>query len=286
MIPGRLGRLQVGGLIIELPTDPGVAEPEAVERYLRPFATDRDGPPDICLVHRAVEDQARDSVSPETSVVTRRFIGVAPEWIEIESRYDITPGRDGLRVTGPLSTVIDLVGATHIGLAFALPQRSGLLLHASVAVAHGLAFVFPGPSETGKSTAVRGFAGGRVLCDERCLVRRTGDGWIVAAVPMAKEEYSFGRSESVPLGMLVFVAKGAPLAVTTLSPLAAVSRLTAGVVHRRYDAAGAARMIDVQAALVASVPCVELSYRPGEAFGAELVGRIRPEGAAAVRGQS
>jgi hypothetical protein len=55
-----------------------------------------------------------------------------------------------------------VVSAVHLGLAHRLPALGGLLLHASAVRAAGWAFVFPGPTETGK-TIVRLEYPGRVI---------------------------------------------------------------------------------------------------------------------------
>lgn len=82
----------------------------------------------------------------------------------------------------------------ELALAAALPD--GLLLHAGAGVVDGRAWLLPGPSGTGKSTAIRAGRFERVLSDERIIARRRGDRWWAWGTPW----WSSGRQPALDPG--------------------------------------------------------------------------------------
>ena len=86
-------------------------------------------------------------------------------------------------------------------------EEGGVALHGAAVLHRGRAFVFAGPSRSGKSTAVDLSPGTQSLGDDFAVVVPTGVGWAVPALP-------FDNTELAPM---------AP--VGTLFPLAGVWRL-------------------------------------------------------------
>ncbi|MEE2789491.1 MAG: hypothetical protein VX589_19285, partial [Myxococcota bacterium] len=62
-----------------------------------------------------------------------------------------------------------LLALAELAMWWAVENAGGFMLHASAGVRHGLAWIMPGPSGTGKSTAARG-GFERVLSDERVII--------------------------------------------------------------------------------------------------------------------
>jgi hypothetical protein len=292
MTPQGLTRLRIADLIVELPADLDLPDVGILEEHLRPFAWAGQGEAEVVVVQHL--EPARPEVSEPQASACGGF-GPADRIHAPRAtfRVDVTRvmGRPGgeersvlpylcteessrLLVAGPLPDTMAVVSAVHLGLAHHLPRRGGLLLHASAVRASGWSFVFPGPTEAGKTTAAQGFHGGTVLTDERCAVRQVGDRWLAFPVPMWGGKYAPVPAAVVPLAMVVVVRKNAALAATPLSRAVAVSRIAPGIVHNSYDVVRAGRVLGVLAELATEVPVVELAYGLGDSFAEVLAGRL------------
>lgn len=281
MTPEGLTRLKIGGLVVQLPVDLDVADPDLLERQLRPFAWKGLGRPDVVVDHLPAEGRFQPPAGA-FRVDVHRFIGgesnnpaIVPFWL-METSGEIT-------VRGRLDRTLAVIGAVHLGMAHLLPSRDGLLLHASAVQAAGWGFVFPGPSGTGKSTAARSFRGGTVLSDEKCVVRRVRGGWRVHPVPMWSWHYPPLPLKTCRLAMAVMVRKGGPVAVAAMAPTMAMAGIAPAVVHHHYDAARAGRVLDILARLVADVPVIDLAYGLGDEFAERLVSHVPAPGRAGIQ---
>ncbi len=280
MTPKGLSRLRIADLVVEIPEDLGLPDAGTLEEHLRPFAWEGEGRADVVVEAAAGTGASAGTFSVD---VTRVFARPGGEERSVLP-YLCTEERSRLRVAGPLPDTMAVVSAVHVGLAHRLPACGGLLLHASAVRAAGWAFVFPGPAETGKTTAARGFRGGTVLTDERCAVRRARDRWMAYPVPMWGGKYAPVASDVVPLAMVVVVRKNAALAATPMSGAAAISRVAPGIVHNSYDMVRAGRVLGVLTELATEVPVVELAYGLGDSFVEVLAGRLHAGRSAAGAG--
>jgi len=263
--PRGLTRLRIADLIVRLPGDLDLPDADVLETHLRPFAWEGEGAADV-VVERVALPPDEASLPPGSfRIDVNRLPGrpvddpsVRPHWLTERDR--------SMLVRGACRTALEAIAAAHLGLAHALPARDGLMLHASAVNAAGWAFVFPGVAEAGKSTAASRFAGGTILTDERCAVRRVDGRWTAYPVPMWGGKYKPVSSKPVPLAMLVVVRKNAPLAVRTLPTSTAIGRLAPAIVHNHYDGMKAERVLGALAQLATEVPVVELAYAPGDSF--------------------
>ncbi len=282
-------RLRIGGLAISLPPALAVTDAANLAAHIGPFAVADSGPPDVVVLSDL--DPSADFPAGSFRIEVNRVLG-GPDG-DGDGRsvkpYDLAFANGGIAVRGPLDDAIGVVSAIHLGLAHLLPRRGGLMLHASAVRAAGVGFVFPGASGSGKTTAAEGFHGGEMLADERCIVRPEGAGWggaststmgqgrwLLHAAPMWGGKYGPVVPAAVPLAAVVLVRKDAPLGVEVVPAAAAMTRLAPGVVQNRYDAAAAEAVLAVLAGLVAAVPVIEVSFRPGDRFSDVLVRSVRP----------
>src|SRR5207245_52674 len=88
--------------------------------------------------------------------------------------------------------------ADQLLVIHALGLADGFLAHAAALGGRDGAYLLPGPSGAGKTTLsiAAHDAGARVLSDERTVVRRGRDGWLVGGTPWPGEG---GYSENVTL---------------------------------------------------------------------------------------
>jgi hypothetical protein len=141
-----------------------------------------------------------------------------------------------------------------------LPERGGLLLHASGAVVGGRALIFPGPSGAGKSTLARKAGPARMLADDTLAVARRGGRWVACATPFYSR-LPPPRPGQWPLRALLFPLKGGA-AVEPVGPAEAARRLLRHVIWFSADGPASARVLELAADLAASVPAAVLgSFR-------------------------
>lgn len=157
-----------------------------------------------------------------------------------------------------------LLALLELAVAAALPD--GLLLHAAAGVHHGRAWLMPGPSGTGKSTAARAGAFDRVLTDERAIVRRHPDGWRAYGTPW----WSTGRTlpldaSSAPVGGIIGLHHGGPWQ-RPWPPDAAAAALVESAALYTTDPTRRRETFALACDLAAATPAIELAFRPGEDF--------------------
>jgi len=152
-----------------------------------------------------------------------------------------------------------LLAVLELAVAGALASSGGLLIHAAGVVIDTRAWLLPGPSGTGKSTAARAPDLGRVLSDERIIARPMADGWRAWGTPW----WSAGRTRPfdpgyAALGGLARVHQAPRLAARPLDRDAAAAWLLSSV--SLYEQTPTARRAAFDAAcdLVEAVRCVDL----------------------------
>ncbi len=203
----------------------------------------------------------------------------ASQWVAVDGLgsdgafvVEVIRSRGGLRLRVHTHTAVAVVATLHVGLAFALGERDGLLLHASAARVSGGVVVFPGRSGAGKTTAVRSFGKDRFLCDERVAVRRTPRGWRAYSVPLWGGKYGRVSPGVRDVVALVLIRKGAPLGVHAVSPLQALRGLVPAIKRHQDDSASADVVLGSLGRLVGAVPVLRLTCRREDPIAAVLDG--------------
>lgn len=189
-------------------------------------------------------------------------------------RYLVLRDSGSLVIGGMLPDAVAVVGAIHVGLAVLLPERNGLLLHASAAGVDGRAIVFPGASGTGKSTACAAVPGAVKLGEDRCALVRRGSRWLVHSIPTWPGKYRAQPLAVMPCAGLVLVRKARPLAVRVPVLAEAASALLRSVVVAPGVAVSGERVLQLVMEVVGEVPCLELSYTLGQRFWPLLARRL------------
>lgn len=217
---------------------------------------------------------ARPVAPPDFTVDVDLTVGDPADWRPPFSperayhRFDLRFAMRGDRAAAVFDGHPDgLLAVLELAVAGAVGARGGLLIHAAGAVIDGAAWLLPGPSGTGKSTAARAPDLARVLSDERIIARPGPAGWRAWGTPW----WSAGRTRPLDpgyaaIGGLARIHQASAAAARPLPPDAAAAWLLRSVAL--YDDRPAARRAAFEAAcdLVGGIRCVALDLPPEGAW--------------------
>ena len=141
-------------------------------------------------------------------------------------------------------------------------QRGGLLLHAAGIVKDEQAYVFAGPSGTGKST-IAGLSAdrGRILSDEMIYVQGVERGGYIFGTPFHGTNSEQPFAPGAPLRVVLFPVKDTTTGVESLRPPDALRRLLAATFSFDASTDGHQRLLDLAAALVQKTSMLQLRFR-------------------------
>ncbi|MBN1483583.1 MAG: hypothetical protein JXA37_02580 [Chloroflexia bacterium] len=203
------------------------------------------------------------SPSPRAAVWQRQL-----RWVPQE-------GRAHLRVRPDQTTDNPLQNLTLPFFAALFARHRGVLVHAAAIEVGGKAWVFAGPSGSGKSHWTRQWlARGSTILHEDRIVLRELDGQIWAFGTPWHLEPRLNSPRGAPLERLFFLQETTPDAIQQVGPTAATTLLLRSSILPIYDPEGTQAVLDVagQAALQAR------TFRLGYATGAGLVDRLEKSG--------
>lgn len=142
-----------------------------------------------------------------------------------------------LAVASKTKYVID--NAMMICFALATASLDTLLFHSSVVCRNGKAYMFLGPSGTGKSTHtqlwLRHIEGSHLLNDDNPVVRIMHDGTIMVYGSPWSGKTPCYRNEQYPLGAIVRLYQAPHNAITRLAPINAYVALSSSISGKRWD---------------------------------------------------
>jgi hypothetical protein len=224
-----------------------------VRRY---GAFECDGSPDIEFDVQWADDMLVEPVPP---TVTPTDNGAK----FFRHEYDVTMTWDnGFRGGGVVqyaATSMDTmmrVVLTH----FLDVQNLGFLVHSCGLALSDRGYLFPGPSEMGKSTLAMKVGRPATLSDELNCITRREDGWWIHATPFWGS-FEYGeRNRSLPLERITFLNRHSPRGFRPISTADAVTRLMTLILCFDYSREASQRHLERFTDLVTSVPVYELSY--------------------------
>jgi len=148
--------------------------------------------------------------------------------------------------------------------SFLLMREGGFLLHASGVIDAGRAWVFCGPSDSGKTTLARLAAPRRVLNDETVAIVRDGRHYAAAATPFFGEggPLMATKNGQAPLRAMFFLRHAAEFAHRRLTPAEAAARAWGQVFLPKRDPAVGDAVLGALSDFARVTPCFELAFRP------------------------
>jgi hypothetical protein len=185
-------------------------------------------------------------------------------------RFALAPNRDGswrLAIedtpSEPLARLFE--NATRYLVARLAAEQGGVALHGAGVAKHGRAWVFAGPSRSGKSTAIR-LSSGTSLGDDFAVIVPAAQGFVVPAVPFDNAEAGIGSTPPMPLALVLRLHQG---------PKPLLSRPTGPIAHAALMSCLAfpwalpdlaAKIDGAVAALVSDGRFAELTFAPDPSF--------------------
>ena len=175
------------------------------------------------------------------------------------------PGSIGVVAEHELAYPNVIENVMRIYAAYRALDTGGLMLHSAGLVRDGVAYIFVGRSNAGKTTLTRKAfkAGARVLSDDINMLFVDASGAYRAhAVPFTGE---FGRTlnhakgrETYPLAVVVVLEQGDSLQVSPVSPAEAVKKILIGCPFVNMDADCAEQLFDTVLDIVKKGPVLHL----------------------------
>ncbi|MBK7488934.1 MAG: hypothetical protein IPI74_03795 [Bacteroidales bacterium] len=146
-------------------------------------------------------------------------------------------------------------------LFYFLFSRAGdIMIHGSGVSCQGRGWLFTGRSGSGKTTLARIFdrAGDRVIHDDRLVLCRSEDGWMMHNTPVYRND----EPRSAPLDHLWIIRHGSANVSEPVTGAEAVAMILANSIQQNWDRVAAARLAAAADDLVSSVRVSRLSFLP------------------------
>ena len=168
--------------------------------------------------------------------------------------------------------------AMMIAYALATAEMDTLLFHASVVCRNGKAYMFLGPSGTGKSTHTRlwlkHIEGSRLLNDDNPVVRIEADGRAeVYGSPWSGKTPCY-INEHYPLGAIVRLHQAPYNAIRSMAPLEAYATMASSVSGKRWEKSIADGLHHALNSLTANARLWHMDCLPDEAAAIMTSGTI------------
>ena len=135
------------------------------------------------------------------------------------------------------------------------------MIHASGVNHGGKGYLFTGISGKGKSTMAMLWDtyGAQVIHDDRMIIRKKGDGYIMFNTPVYDNDYPL---ES-PLGKIFVIEHGTENSMIPLKEAASVSQVMANCIQHTWDTSIIGNLLGSVAQMCRIVPSYKLLFKPG-----------------------
>ncbi|NJP06824.1 MAG: hypothetical protein HC837_15015 [Chloroflexaceae bacterium] len=252
--------LTIGPLTVTLVSEPRLLSP-LYQRY-RPFATDV---PSQLIIQLSLDSNERTLTPADTSAsycfTTHRFTSA-----HSTGQIDIAGGQAQLTLFAA-TAIADIDYALRAVYALLAFEQGCLLFHAAGVVKANRAYLFLGPSGTGKTTAARHSPDTLVLNDDLVLLSPDTDGWLAHATPFTNPSQigSHGR-HSAPIALICRLQPAQTVDLVRQTPATALANILASVILIPAHLEASPRLFQIARSLVQTVPLGRLSLRPDPSF--------------------
>jgi len=224
----------------------------APDNFISPPVT---GPPQVDAGVRVTTDSCNDGsgLAPDNFIAPHR---TDPSQVDAGTDYQTA----GTIAEAPI-TVNPLPYPLDGLLFYFLFSRTGdIMIHGSGVSCQGRGWLFTGRSGSGKTTLARIFdrAGDRVIHDDRLVLCRSEDGWMMHNTPVYRND----EPRSAPLDHLWIIRHGSANVSEPVTGAEAVAMILANSIQQNWDRVAAARLAAAADDLVSSVRVSRLSFLP------------------------
>lgn len=292
-------RYRVAGLAVDVEADLPITD-NTFEPKFDLFRSAANGPADIVLRHHfslpdlETFDLGREVFRKAPWAVYRKgsswiYVMISPDpsdttvhrvmaFDDGHTRGRIFSPSDAFFRAGGLDSLA-LLPSDQLVLARALPAFGGVFIHAAGVDVDGQGLVFAGPSEAGKSTIVKLIGErGRVLCDDRVIVRKGPDGFRVHGT-WNHGEIRRVSSDSAPLRAVFFLRQSAVNRIDRVDdPKAVLTDFLPRLVRPLVSADWWERALTLAGEIVRDVPFYDLSFDKSGAIVGVLEGFLGAAG--------
>lgn len=220
--------------------------------------------PSALQVHLQVEPSSHRSGLWSSTPIYRdgqiHFQGPAYSgWIDLENKR----GSLELQSSQPVDEVDYFLRIVYAWLSF---RAGGMLFHAAGVRRHGLAFIFFGPSESGKTTAARLSSSFQVLNDDLLLLDYRDNRWWADSTPFTNATQVSPQPGSAPLAGLYRLVKDEQVYLESISSAEAAAEVLACVPLISSAPACIPQLFSRCRSLVTSTPVHRLHFRREASF--------------------
>ena len=176
-------------------------------------------------------------------------------------RHDLNFVSDGRHAYAWISgDVSGFLACLELALFVGVNQIGGVLVHASAGVLDGLSWLMPGPSGTGKSTAING-GFDKILSDERVIISRHQNEYRVWGTPF----WSDGRqwpldASSNPIAGVIKLVKSKTTSRRPFSTINMVEWVMRSIVMYGDSAPDTGHIMAFIVDMVESIECIQVSF--------------------------
>ncbi len=181
----------------------------------------------------------------------------------VVAQYDPTEHRIDILVPGPEHVSAAAV-AVRFALAVELAEQGGFFLHCAGLVDKGAAYLFFGPSDSGKSTMAELADADAVLSDEAVIVKKNGSDWTAYGTPFSGM-LEVGENTAAPLAAFVKLTKadaGEPMDCVRMTGRRATQELLRSVIALDDGPDAKARAAANALEAAADVPVYDFTFFP------------------------
>jgi hypothetical protein len=252
---------RIGGITLQVDSDLPIDDRTFHERF-KAFRVDGPGEDTVTIRHHFElpdmkgKDLGRELYRKAPWAIYRKngsfiYLGISPRADDPTLHRVATFDRDHTRARiyndredawrkGGLHS-LTMFPSDQILIARLLADRQGCYLHSAGAILDGAGVLFVGHSDAGKSTTTRllmeaGASGEiqvEILCDDRNIVRRTGDGWRVYGT-WSHGDVSAVSGKDAPLRAICFIEKADENTLTPLTDRKEITRRLLACVIRSF----------------------------------------------------
>jgi hypothetical protein len=267
-------RLEIGGTVMSLLCDPPAFAEFLIWWFDRPSS---DHKPHACLDLRLVPHQEGrvlpHSLLQDKIVTPEGDFDICQGLIKGSFVSESGKGRIeplAMLSQGKLMRVMEQIFYQAFHSARRLSGDDALLIHSSAAIAGGKGFLFVGPSEAGKTTAIMNSSQHHVLGDEMNLIRFTDQGPVLEGTPF-NGLFRDKKPGSAPLAAVFLLNQAPEHSLSEIPPAEAAGLLTAEIVpfiglEDVVDPDTVPRLVDAASRLLDVVPVQRLNLLPDPGF--------------------